>query len=90
MLALADEGWSITTSTRHARDSLRAPRGSHGYDDALLSMRGVFVAAGPSFRPGVTVPAFRNVHVYPLLAEVLGITPAPNEGSADSVRAMLR
>jgi predicted AlkP superfamily pyrophosphatase or phosphodiesterase len=90
VLALADEGWSITTSTRHARDSLRPLRGSHGYDDALLSMRGVFVAAGPSFRPGVKVPAFRNVHVYPMLAELLGITPAPNEGSADSVRAILR
>jgi hypothetical protein len=30
------------------------------------------------------------VHVYPVLAEVLGVKPAPNEGSVDSVRAMLR
>jgi hypothetical protein len=53
-------------------------------------MRGIFVAAGPGFRSGVTVPAFRNVHVYPVLARLLGVTPAPNEGSVDSVRAMLR
>ena len=37
-----------------------------------LSMRSIFIAHGPGFRRGVTVPPFRNIHVYPLLAEVLG------------------
>ncbi len=64
--------------------------GSHGYDESVVAMRGLFVAAGPGFRSGVTVPAFRNVHVYPVLAELLRVRPAPNEGSVDSVRAMLR
>jgi hypothetical protein len=52
-------------------------------------MRGVFIAHGPAFRRGVTVPPFRNIHVYPLLAEVLGVAPAPSDGSLDSVRALL-
>jgi predicted AlkP superfamily pyrophosphatase or phosphodiesterase len=90
VLALADEGWTVTSASRLARDSLRPAGGSHGYDESALSMRGVFVAAGPGFRSGVTVPAFRNVHVYPVVAVLLGISPAPSEGSVDSVRAMLR
>jgi hypothetical protein len=38
----------------------------------------------------VVVPAFSNIHVYELMAQVLGLTPAPNDGSPDSVRMMLR
>ena len=53
-------------------------------------MRAIFIAHGPAFRRGVTVPPFRNIHVYPLLAEVLDLAPAPTDGSLDSVRAMLR
>jgi predicted AlkP superfamily pyrophosphatase or phosphodiesterase len=66
------------------------PRGNHGYDDTLPSMRAIFIAHGPAFRRGMTVPPFRNIHVYPLLAAVLGLDPAPTDGSLDSVRAMLR
>jgi predicted AlkP superfamily pyrophosphatase or phosphodiesterase len=90
VLALADEGWVITTRARFERDSATFRGGSHGYDESAISMRGLFVAAGPRFRSGVVVPAFRNVHVYPVLAELLGVKPAPSEGSVDSVRAMLR
>jgi predicted AlkP superfamily pyrophosphatase or phosphodiesterase len=90
VLAVADEGWTITTRARFERDTVGFRGGSHGYDESVISMRGIFVAAGPGFRSGVTVPAFRNVHVYPVLARLLGVTPAPNEGSVDSVRAMLR
>lgn len=90
VLALADEGWVITTRARLGRDSAGFRGGSHGYDESAISMRGLFVATGPGFRSGVTVPAFRNVHVYSVVAELLGIRPAPNEGSVDSVRAMLR
>ena len=53
-------------------------------------MGAIFIAAGPAFREGVTVPAFQNIHVYPLLAEILGIRPARVDGSIDSVRALLR
>ena len=90
VLAVADEGWTITTRASLERDKGTFRGGSHGYDESVITMRGVFVAAGPGFRSGVTAPAFRNVHVYPMLAELLGVTPAPNEGSVDSVRAMLR
>jgi predicted AlkP superfamily pyrophosphatase or phosphodiesterase len=88
VVAVAEEGWTI--SRRTAKEP--APEiilGNHGYDDALPSMRAIFLARGPAFRRDARVPAFRNIHVYPLLAQVLGIVPLPTDGSLDSVRAVL-
>jgi predicted AlkP superfamily pyrophosphatase or phosphodiesterase len=75
IVALAAEGWLVTTHER-ARTS-QPPRGMHGYDPDLPSMQALFLARGPSFRRGAVVPGFENVHVYPLLAELLGVRPAP-------------
>lgn len=85
IVALAAEGWSITS---HARPS-RRPGGNHGYDNELPSMGALFVAAGPAFRSGVVVEPFQNVHVYALLARITGLPPQPNDGSLDSVRELL-
>jgi hypothetical protein len=87
-VAIADQGWTIARRTpedSHPKISL----GNHGYDDSLSTMRAIFIAHGPAFQRGLTVPPFRNIHVYPLLSQVLGLTPAPNDGSLDSVRAVL-
>ena len=90
IVAIADEGWSI--GTRASLASMRAGRtyGAHGYDNQLSSMGALFVATGPDFKHGVTVPPFANIHVYPLLAEVLHLQPAVTDGSLDSVRTLLR
>ncbi|NBQ42830.1 MAG: hypothetical protein EBU23_10040 [Mycobacteriaceae bacterium] len=50
----------------------------------------IFVASGPAFKSGVVVPPFQNVHVYSLIAKLLGVTPAKTDGSVDSVRVLLR
>lgn len=75
VLVLPDEGWSVGTTKMLA--SLEAG-GAHGYDPALASMRGIFLAAGPGIRPGTRLPAFENIHIHPFMAEILGIRPAPN------------
>jgi predicted AlkP superfamily pyrophosphatase or phosphodiesterase len=86
IIGLMDEGWQILR--RATYDAIRAGKtapagGQHGYDPALMSMRGIFIAAGPAFREGITVPAFENVHIYNALARVLGVTPAANDGRMD-------
>jgi len=90
ILCLADDGWSI--NTRAAADSGRSywDNGAHGYDNLLPSMRATFLAHGPAFKEGVKVPPFQNIHVYALIAHILHLQPAPNDGSLDSVRVMLR
>jgi predicted AlkP superfamily pyrophosphatase or phosphodiesterase len=65
-------------------------RGSHGYDPALPSMRAIFLARGPAFRRGARLPPFENVDVYPLLARLLGIPPAANDGDAATLLPALR
>ncbi len=88
LVLVADEGWSITSRNRVA--GWRARSAGHGWDNELTSMRAIFVAAGPAFRVGQRVPAFQNIHVYPLMTHILGLTAAPMDGSLDSVRVLLR
>jgi len=76
------EGWEALTRARLAQRGRDATRGAHGFDPALPSMRALFIARGPAFRHGVVLPAFDNVDVYPLLARLVGVQPAPNDGNA--------
>ena len=52
-------------------------------------MRAIFLARGPSFPSGAVVPGFENVHLYPLLAALLGVEPAPVDGRLDSLPQLL-
>src|SRR5918994_47370 len=88
ILAVADEGWLVTTRGLGAIRS-RLTRGAHGYPPDAPSMQAIFLARGPAFRQGVIVPPFQNIHLYALLAHLLGVTPAPHDGSLDSVKAVL-
>jgi predicted AlkP superfamily pyrophosphatase or phosphodiesterase len=92
LVAVADEGWTITSRAQVARWRETGWRGggNHGFDPALESMGALFIAAGPRTVRGRVVPAFGNVHVYSLLANLLGLTPAATDGSLDSVRSVLR
>jgi predicted AlkP superfamily pyrophosphatase or phosphodiesterase len=88
LLCLAAEGWLISSREWLAQRT-HFSLGEHGYDNAADSMRAIFVAHGPAFRRGVTVPAFDNVDVYPLMAHLLGIRPQPNDGDFAAVAGML-
>jgi predicted AlkP superfamily pyrophosphatase or phosphodiesterase len=90
IVALADEGWTVVASRNATTMVPGQVKGAHGYDNQLPSMGALFVAAGPAFKRGLRVAPFENVHVYPLLAHVLGLTPAHTDGSLTAVRAILR
>jgi predicted AlkP superfamily pyrophosphatase or phosphodiesterase len=86
IFCLPDTGWTLTT--RDHRPA-RPERGAHGYDNASPEMAAVFVANGPAFKRGVTLPTFDNVDVYPLLARLVGVRPAPNDGNFRDVEPAL-
>ena len=90
IVAMADAGWTVNSHERLARNPFRGHGGEHGYDNTLPDMGALFIASGPAFKSGVVVPPFQNIHVYDLMAHVLGLRPAPNDGSLDSTRATLR
>lgn len=90
IVAVADDGYTIATRDYFERSSDRISGGTHGYDNALPSMQAIFLARGPSFKEGEVVGPFANVHLYNLMASMLGINPAPNDGSPDSLLHVLR
>jgi predicted AlkP superfamily pyrophosphatase or phosphodiesterase len=79
IMLLADPGWFITTRAAFAHGEAQAS--THGYDNAVQAMHALFVAAGPGIRSGVTVGTFENVDVYSLVSGLLGVRPAPTDGS---------
>ncbi|ATE72920.1 ectonucleotide pyrophosphatase/phosphodiesterase [Lysobacter capsici] len=84
------EGWDAIEGEKLRGATQVQTRGSHGFDPALPSMRAIFLARGPAFKRGATIPAFDNVDVYPLLARLIGIRPAKNDGDIAPLLPALR
>jgi alkaline phosphatase D len=76
----------------HSPANLMKPnRGAHGYDpDTMPSMKAIFYAAGPDIRAGVTVAPFENIHLYPLIAEILGLRIGPVDGQLRVLEGVLK
>lgn len=72
------------------------PVGMHGFDPARVpEMKASFFAAGPDIRPGIIVPSFENVDIYPLVAKLLGLDIAhlktgAIDGDLRSLQAILK
>jgi len=86
IVGIADPGWMIEWRNGKPYGGL----GEHGYDNANSDMRALFIARGPDFKSGATIGEFPNVDIYDLLARLLGVTPAPNDGSLAAFGGALR
>lgn len=66
----------LTEAPKVFHFSARRPApGAHGYDPAAVKdMHATFYAWGPAFQKGAKVPSFQNIHVYPVVTEILGLT----------------
>mmetsp|Transcript_15807 Transcript_15807/g.44227 ORF Transcript_15807/g.44227 Transcript_15807/m.44227 type:complete len:497 (-) Transcript_15807:660-2150(-) len=78
IIGVAREGYRITSSKQSESCSCG---GAHGYSRDLQSMRTVFYGRGTRFSPGKRVPDFQNVEVYNIMSEIIGVEPAPNNGT---------
>ena len=83
-----DAGWRVQGRQNPAQT--QPIKGEHGFAPEDPAMRSVFVANGPAFRSGVVLPPFDNVDLYPLLAHLLHVQPAANDGSLTSTAAALK
>jgi predicted AlkP superfamily pyrophosphatase or phosphodiesterase len=92
IVAVADDGWVIARASQAIRWREQGWRGggTHGYPPETPNMGALFLAAGPGIARGRVVAPFENVHVYSLMAHLLGVTPARTSGSLDSLRRVLR
>lgn len=105
IVVVMDEGWTMsvpragapstpppvaTTEQRQPPRPSGEGRGQHGWDPELPSMQALFLAVGPTIRPGVVVDKVHNVDVYPLMAELLGLKPAEQiDGRAGHIRKLI-
>ncbi|MCK5484137.1 MAG: alkaline phosphatase family protein, partial [Gemmatimonadetes bacterium] len=89
IIGIADDGWTITTHSYFENAPEGADGGNHGFDHQADDMRGIFIAAGPAFREGARVPAFRNVNVYLLVMKALGLPAVQGDGDLSEVDGIL-
>uniref|UniRef100_A0A7N6A0C1 SMB domain-containing protein n=1 Tax=Anabas testudineus TaxID=64144 RepID=A0A7N6A0C1_ANATE len=64
--------------------------GDHGYDNKINSMQTIFLGYGPTFKFKTKVPVFENIELYNIMCDLLGLKPAPNNGTHGSLNHLLR
>uniref|UniRef100_H2V879 Ectonucleotide pyrophosphatase/phosphodiesterase 1 n=1 Tax=Takifugu rubripes TaxID=31033 RepID=H2V879_TAKRU len=64
--------------------------GFHGSDNLFTNMQAIFLGHGPGFKYNTVVEPFENIEIYNLMCDLLGIRPAPNNGSHGSLNHLLR
>ena len=63
--------------------------GTHGYDNEHSNMFGMFIAQGPQFKHASRVTGFVMVDVYQVMAEILGLKAAANDGNPAVIPLLL-
>ena len=53
-------------------------------------MQAIFYADGPAFKDNYDHPTFTNIHLYSLIAEILGLNPVKTDGDLSKVKSMLK
>lgn len=48
--------------------------GKHGYDPSIPDMHASFQAWGPAFKKDMKIAGFENIHIYPMIATILGLS----------------
>lgn len=54
-------------------NGIKPDPGQHGFDPRREDMRATFYAWGPQLKEGLKIPAFENIHLYPFIAQLLGL-----------------
>lgn len=92
IVVLADEGWTLNSRDRYrpVTNGVIKYRGAHGFDNALESMRALFIGHGAAFKRAHFAEPFANVDLYNVMAAILNLKPAPNDGNPATVKALLR
>lgn len=93
LIVLPDYGYYLRDSRRIAlaRQGRFLQGGEHGFNPEFPEMHAVFYAGGPAFKKGLTIPSFRNVHVYPLVCRILGLPiPLDIDGRIEVLEGVLK
>ncbi|XP_038057050.1 ectonucleotide pyrophosphatase/phosphodiesterase family member 7-like [Patiria miniata] len=86
LLGYVDSNWYLFSRKTESSFFLAA---DHGYDNQNPEMRSILYAQGPSFKKGFRGEHLESVNIYPLICDLLGLDPAPNNGSLQNYKAFL-
>lgn len=89
IIGIPDDRWTIARHSLVGKTDSQFVRGDHGHDPKHLSMHGIFYASGPALNKGTLVDRFESVHIYNLLALLLDLKAAPNDGDPKVVERFL-
>lgn len=65
--------------------------GYHGFSPEIKEMHGILYAQGPNIKNNFTHPSVKNIHIYPLLCELLDIpTPKDIDGNIEKIKTILK
>jgi len=79
------------SSRRRTESPTITTTGVHGYDPNFKDMHGIFYANGPAFKKRHTVSAIKNIHIYPLMCEILGLEIPDNiDGNLNQLKSVLK
>lgn len=88
IIMIADVSYTITSRPFFEDRGIIA--GTHGYDNQAPEMHTFMAAMGPDFITGATTEAVNAVDLYELMAHLLGLDPAENDGELERVLPLLR
>ena len=71
IIVLADPPYTLQFQAPSSKQPVL--KGGHGYDAKHPDMHGIFFAQGPQFKAKLKVESFSIVHLYPLIAHLLGL-----------------
>jgi predicted AlkP superfamily pyrophosphatase or phosphodiesterase len=89
---VVEPGYSIYSKEALAKKpETRSVWGVHGFDPSITpEMGAIFYAKGPNIKANIKIPAFDNIHVYPFVAAILGITPPKVDGNIKVLEGILK
>ncbi|XP_030052411.1 ectonucleotide pyrophosphatase/phosphodiesterase family member 1 [Microcaecilia unicolor] len=83
----SDQQWQVVQTPADAR---YCSGGFHGSDNRFKNMQALFIGYGPGFKVKTEVETFENIEIYNLMCDLLGLTPASNNGTRGNLNHLLK
>ncbi|EDV22537.1 uncharacterized protein TRIADDRAFT_58867 [Trichoplax adhaerens] len=88
VIIMPNENWLVGSTYNPADTSCNGA--NHGWDNLDPDMRTIFFAAGPGFKKSLTIKPFKNIELYNIMAALLSIKPAKNDGTIGRLNFILQ
>ncbi len=90
LVGVVDDGWTLTTHADVKEHWDRFKGGTHGFDPKNKDMQGILFARGPAFKVDTVIAPVKNIQLYDLMAKILDVSPAPNDGDYTKIKFVLK